>query len=288
MTSHSYSVFNENNLSLGKCIGKGTFSLVYEAHLKTQSSWNFTSIALKKVSINEMTDDRAKTDCLNELRLLQRLTHPNIIRYFFWELNSDGILNIFLELADAGDLARLICDYENRVQLIDERIIWHYLEQICSALHYMHSNRIMHRDLKPANIFLTSDRVIKLGDLGLSKYFPDNGKSTHSVLGSPYYMSPERLLRDKYDFNGDIWSLGCVLYELAAFRSPFYVHKTDLNLLIRKVIKCDYAPLPSDSYSVHVSKIIGKCLSVNPAKRPSAQYVRNKAKKYSRQLQTKL
>lgn len=82
---------------------------------------------------------------------------------------------------------------------------------MCALLIYVHR----YADLKPANILLSRKENIKIGDFGLGKYFTDESKLySTSVLGSPYYMSPERLLQMKYSFNSDVWSLGCVIYEV--------------------------------------------------------------------------
>jgi len=85
----------------------------------------------------------------------------------------------------------------------------------------MHSHRVLHRDIKPANIFLTLDGTVKLGDLGLGRFLSDNTLEAFSKVGTPLYMSAEVLKGSGYDAKSDVWSLGCVLYELAMLRSPF-------------------------------------------------------------------
>lgn len=85
----------------------------------------------------------------------------------------------------------------------------------------MQSMRIMHRDLKPANIFIDSNDNLKLGDLGLGRDFTSQTMEAYSRVGTPLYMSPEVLQGSGYDFKSDVWSLGCIAYELCALKSPF-------------------------------------------------------------------
>lgn len=171
----------------------------------------------------------------------------------------------------------------------------------------MHSRRVMHRDLKPANVFITAQGTVKLGDLGLSRFFGKNTGITFSLVGTPYYMSPERINQSGYEFKSDIWSLGCILYEvtltfsflrkanftkrvvlkMAALRSPFSGENMNLELLVKKIEQCDYQELPENLYSFELRTVVKMCLNVQPQERPDIKdivHIANKMHQYFQSL----
>lgn len=254
-------------LELLDAIGKGSFGVVYKA----RTTLDGTLVAAKKVKLKEMVDEKAKKDCLQEIALLQRLDHPHIIKYLA-SFVEDGELFIVLELADGGDLAQFIQCFRAHSKLIPEATIWRYFSQVCAALKHMHLKRIMHRDVKPANVFITSDGRVKLGDLGLGRFFSPSSLAANSLVGSPYYMSPERIQELEYDFSSDVWSAGCLLYEMAALQSPFMNETKNLYSLVRKIVACEYPPIPSNIYSDELRALVAVCMDPDPKKRRDISY----------------
>lgn len=132
-----------------------------------------------------------------------------------------GLLSIIMEFADDGDLYQKIVHHKKEKMLFEENEIWNVLIQILIGLKNLHKHNILHRDLKvnisstqSANIFLNSNGEAKLGDLNVSK-IAKNGL-LYTQTGTPYYASPEVWKDEPYDAKSDIWSLGCVIYEMAS------------------------------------------------------------------------
>ena len=149
-------------------LGRGKFSVVH----RTRRREDGRPVALKKVQVFEMgTSER--TECMNEIRLLQSMTHPHIIMYLDCVMERNE-LTVVMELAEHGDLAGLIREAALTGVALTEAAVLRNFTQIADALKYMHERRVMHRDIKPANVFITSvapTSCVKLGDLGVGKYF---------------------------------------------------------------------------------------------------------------------
>ena len=137
----------------------------------------------------------------------------------------------------------------------------------------------MHRDIKPGNIFLTSELtsagtpVLKIGDLGHSRTMSSRTLAAFSDVGSPFYMSPEAVTNSGHSFSSDVWSLGCLLYELSMLHSPFFDRNINLYALGLRIQECNYQPLPSRTFSQSLRELVGLILVSNPSQRPTASQV---------------
>ena len=147
-----------------------------------------------------------------------------------------------MEYADGGDLLNKIDRIRTgRESRMTEKAAWSILIQMIHGLEALHELKIIHRDLKCANIFLTKEGVVKIGDLNVSKVAKRGLLKTQT--GTPYYASPEVWQDRPYDYKSDIWSLGCVLYEMVALNPPF--RAADMNQLFKRVTEGKVANLPA-------------------------------------------
>ena len=246
-----------------KFLGSGKFSVVYEAERQIDSKL----VALKIIKIYDIKDKNLVEKCLQEVNLLKRVNHPNIIKYLDSFIYQNE-LYIAVEWADKGDVKRLIKKYKQEGDEIDERKVIEYTREIAAGLNHMHEQRVIHRDLKPANILITSDGIFKLGDLGLGRIMNTETIKTFSKVGTPLYMAPEVINNSNgYDFKCDNWSLGCVIYELITLRSPFQTsEKLSLIELFKKINSGLYPKIDNNKYKV-AAKISEALLKVNPEER---------------------
>ena len=140
-----------------------------------------------------------------------------------------------MEYAGGGDLSAKIKECLKKWVRLPENTIIKFFYQLTSSLYELHMRKIIHRDLKTANVFISEDlKDIKLGDMNVSKIVKNI--FAHTQTGTPYYASPEVWWDEPYNIKTDIWSLGCVLYEMCMLRPPFKA--MDMNELYSKVQKC--------------------------------------------------
>lgn len=135
----------------------------------------------------------------------------------------------------------MVQTHSKKHQSIQEHEIWKALVHIASGLKALHDKKILHRDLKGANVFITKEGAYKLGDLNVSKVIKHDLARTQT--GTPYYASPEVWKDQPYGTKSDMWSLGCVIYEMAAQRPPFTA--TDVQTLYKKVMNGSYPRIPA-------------------------------------------
>lgn len=246
-----------------KIIGRGQYG---KAHLVRQGKDQILYIA-KTIELTCLSKKEQAT-ALQEVELLRRLDHPNIVEYKDNFFMADTLV-IIMQYCEGGDLAFYIKENARDKQRFQEEQIMHYFVQMLQALQYIHAERILHRDLKTSNLFLTKKRsIVKLGDFGISRVLEGSIEAAITVVGTPYYMSPEVCENKPYTFKSDVWSLGCVLYELCMLKHAFSAD--NLLGLVYKIVSDKYEPIPK-RYPQTLNTLIKGMLTKVADQRPSVR-----------------
>ncbi|KAL4428915.1 hypothetical protein ABPG74_017505 [Tetrahymena malaccensis] len=225
---------------------------------------------MKRCKIGLMKQ-RDKDNALNEVRILASIKNQYVIAYkeAIYDEQSECLF-VIMEYAAGGDLHQQVKNCIKSKTYLDENQIWIWAIQMLYGLKALHDLKILHRDLKCANIFLDSRRNAKIGDLNVSKITQANLARTQ--VGTPYYTSPEVWKDQMYNNKSDIWSLGCLIYELCAQKPPFLA--SDMPSLFKKIGKGIYERIPQ-RYSSELSNLISQCLNVNQSTRPDCDQLLN-------------
>ena len=253
-------------------IGQGAFGIVYKIH-KADKDYAIKAINLQKV------DDEKVKDIEKEANILTKINHENIVK-FYKSFKINKSYYIVMEYCKYSDLDNFIENIKNERKekekeiLIDKTVIYSIILDICLGIKEIHKENIIHRDLKPENIFIDKDYKIKIGDFGIAKEL--GGTIHHTInMGTLNYMAPEIInlntLGDnkkekiEYDNKVDIWSLGCIIYELCTLEKCFNVFQ-----IVQK--KYD---IPKMNNNKEFQEIIDKLLIVDPRERPNIDEVYN-------------
>ncbi|KAM8930963.1 serine/threonine-protein kinase Nek4 [Pelodytes ibericus] len=249
-----------------KSVGKGSYGEVSLAQHRGESR----QYVIKKLNLQN-APRRERRAAEQEAQLLSRLKHPNIVAYKeSWE-GDNGLLYIVMGYCEGGDLYRKLKDRKGKLLAENQVVDW--FVQIAMALQYLHDEHIMHRDLKTQNIFLTRSNIIKVGDLGIARVLETQYDMASTLIGTPYYMSPELFSNKPYNYKSDVWALGCCVYEMTTLKHAF--NAKDMNSLVYRIIEGKLPPMPKE-YSSELGELIGTMLSRQPDKRPTVRQILRK------------
>jgi len=260
-------------------IGAGSFGTAW----LVKSNQSQRKYVIKEMAMTADLSPQERERILNEVNIIKSCCHVNIIRYKeYFVINeslssqlhsairdphsSVPVICIVMEYADSGDLQECIRRYRDKNSYLPEDLVRNWLVQILFALQYLHKKSILHRDLKTQNIFMTSNRLLKIGDFGISKTLSHDNDFATTAIGTPQQLSPEIIKRQKYDYKTDIWGLGCVLYEMCTLNAAF--NGTDLPNLFENITRGSYKPLPQH-YSQSLAELVKVMLRPDPNRRPT-------------------
>ncbi|KAK3921349.1 Serine/threonine-protein kinase Nek2 [Frankliniella fusca] len=256
-----------NDFEVLELIGSGSFGSCYKVRCKHTHEL----LVWKVIDYGCMPEEK-KQLLVTEVTLLRDLRHPHIVRYFDRIVCKETKqLYILIEYCPGGDLATVIKSCIKSNTYVEERFVWRVFHQLISALQTCHSwissTIILHRDIKPANVFLDDGGNVKLGDFGLAcRLDADQPGCIETMVGTPFYMSPEVMKGEMYNSKSDVWSLGCLIYELCSLKPPF--HAQNIKELASKVTKGRFERIPVH-YSDSLQRVLNHLLLVNQEQRPS-------------------
>lgn len=274
----------------GQFIGGGTFGSVYVA-INLDSNY---LMAVKEIRLQDpQLIPKIAQQIRDEMGVLEVLDHPNIVSYHGIEVHRDKVY-IFMEYCSGGSLAALL--EHGRVE--DETVIMVYALQLLEGLAYLHQAGIVHRDIKPENILLDHNGIIKYVDFGAAKIIARSGrtvapadgpnfnkdaigkdpqimnqrKNQNTTTGTPMYMSPEVIRGDSENRQSavDIWSLGCVILEMATGRRPWSTLDNEWAIMYN-IAQGNQPALPSrDQLSDLGLDFLRRCFECDPLRRITA------------------
>ena len=257
----------------GRKLGSGSFGVVYEVTRHADA----LTYAIKQMELKGM-NQREQSDVVKEVQLLASFDSPYIIKYFDSFIDQ-SVLCLVMEFAARGNLHDYIRN--NKAGRVAEPTVWRFFLQVLLGVHCMHvKHRTLHRDIKTLNIFLVdatsngqgdgdgdaSRLIAKLGDLGVAKILSTQTNFAHTLVGTPYYLSPEMCEDKPYNAKSDVWATGVVLYELLTRKHPF--SGDNQGALILNILRGRYPPPPS-GYGAEVVDAVKRCLTRDAKRRPT-------------------
>jgi len=245
-------------------IGKGSSGVVYRAkHCESDGI-----VAIKVFHKETVPDETSRKRFQREMETLSSLSHPNVVHILCYGTDSTGSPYMVTELVD-GESVRDSLDRKNVFQPKTAATI---IKEVCRGLSYIHAEGYVHRDITPANILVGPNNIAKIVDFGLAKgveYTGDTVTQMGTVVGTPAYMSPEQCLGQPVDARSDIYSLGCMMFEMLTGMKAF--DSTNPVEIIAKQIsedrKCVRDILERSTLPFNLQAIVMKCLERKPSER---------------------
>lgn len=246
----------------GELLGRGSLGCVWKALNRSSGQM----MAVKEVVFDcfDKDEEKFRTSLQNEVAIYKELEHPHIVSYLGNDYLS-GRLFIYLEYMPGGSVAQVLSQFG----ALDEPLVARYLRGLLEGLTYLHTRTppVLHRDIKGANILVGLDRNVKLSDFGCSKR--SNGTMVQTLRGSVPWMAPEVMRQSNYGRKADIWSIGCVVIEMATASAPWGPFDNHLAAMVRIAMSDETPPVP-ESLSEPCRDIILQCTRRSPDGRPSA------------------
>lgn len=229
-----------------RSLGSGGFGAVFLA----KDTWLDIKVAIKVP--HKQSQELFKL--LKEPRLQAALNHPNIVRMLAAE-KENRVFFMVMEYIKGKTLEKIL----EKEKILDIKKAVDYIKQVAAGIDHAHRNKIVHRDLRPSNIMVSEEEIVKITDFGTSAWL-SNLPYASTRIGSPPYMAPEQFL-GKATFGSDIYSIGCIFYEMLIGRPPIF--DSDPFKILEKAQQGKITPprLKNNKIPREIDEIIMKCLA---------------------------
>jgi len=232
-----------------KMLGRGAMGVVYRARDENLER----EVAIKVLASELRHHPDALRFFTEEAKALAQLNHPNIVSVYDQATDGDETY-LIMEYVDGRTLESLL-EEKGRLPVHTALAL---IDQLCAGLAYVHARRVIHRDIKPANIFVSRERVVKLGDFGLARVMRELSIRKTEIRGTPLYMAPEQITGENVTHRADLYAVGCTLFELVTGRPPF----TDGEILYHHMHTAP--PKPSElepTLSAGFDELVADCIA---------------------------
>ena len=225
-------------------------------------------IAVKKIHMSSELSSEQFAERQKEIDILSLLSHNNIVTYIGCDI-ARGVFNVLLGFVPGGSISSLLSKFGS----FDEHVCRMYLVQILAGLRYLHENGVIHMDIKGGNILVTPEGVCKLADFGAATKVVGKGEQQiKKFLGTPLWTAPEVMRDQRFTRGSDIWSLGCVLVEMASGKHPYAERNFDnpLSVIIFQRSNAATPPVTPEKLSEAGASFLSSCFELSPSKRGTA------------------
>lgn len=242
-------------------IGQGASGSVFVAEKPNGGG----KVALKKVK----PENKTESDALAmEIKMMCCTRHPNIIKCYETYKWADQMW-IAMEYMDGGCLTDVLENFQKLRECMDESAIAYILREVLLGLKFMHGMKRLHRDIKSDNVLIRKDGKVKLADFGFCAELTEERAKRTTCVGTPYWMAPELIRQNEYDYKVDLWSVGILALECAEWEPP-YMDEKPLRAMFLITTKPPPQLKHKSRWSAEFQDFVSSCLVLNPAKRACA------------------